>query len=89
MAESVSLAVLENLVHMSRKDFPTGYVIVAAVIPDGLSMLTDSELRVRFPGASTRKLGDLWADSRATCVLRVNSAVVRAEHNYLRRPFAG
>ena len=26
MAESVALAVIENLVHMSRQDFPTGYV---------------------------------------------------------------
>ena len=26
MAESIALAVLENLVHMSRQDFPTGYV---------------------------------------------------------------
>lgn len=26
MAQSVALAVLENLVHMSRQDFPTGYV---------------------------------------------------------------
>jgi len=32
MAESVALAVLENLVHMSRQDFPTGYVCVAAVL---------------------------------------------------------
>jgi RES domain-containing protein len=34
MAQSISLAVLENLVHMSRRDFPTGYVAVAAVIPN-------------------------------------------------------
>ncbi len=26
MAQSVALAVLENLVHMSRPDYPTGYV---------------------------------------------------------------
>ncbi len=37
MAESVALAVLENLVHMSPQDFPTGYVSVAAVLPDGLT----------------------------------------------------
>jgi RES domain-containing protein len=34
MAKSVALAVLENSVHMSRQDYPTGYVVVAATIPD-------------------------------------------------------
>jgi hypothetical protein len=33
MAHSVALAVLENLVHMSRQDYPTGYVVVAATVP--------------------------------------------------------
>ena len=32
MAESIALAVLENLVHMTRQDFPRGYVCVAAVL---------------------------------------------------------
>jgi len=27
MAESIALAVLENLVHMTRQDFPRGYVL--------------------------------------------------------------
>ena len=36
MAESIALAVLENLVHMTRQDFPRGYVCVAAVLPDGI-----------------------------------------------------
>ena len=27
MAQSVALAVLENLVNMSRQDYPTGYVV--------------------------------------------------------------
>ncbi|HZQ55388.1 MAG TPA: RES family NAD+ phosphorylase [Bryobacteraceae bacterium] len=39
MAESVALAVLENLVHMTRQDFPRGYVVVAASIPDRLQIL--------------------------------------------------
>jgi hypothetical protein len=30
MAQSVALAVVENLVHMSRQDFPTAYVCIAA-----------------------------------------------------------
>ena len=38
MAQSVSLAVLENLVHMGREDFPVGYVVVGAIIPDTLEI---------------------------------------------------
>jgi RES domain-containing protein len=45
MAERVALAVLENLVHMPRQDFPTGYVVVAAEIPDGLSILSEEQAR--------------------------------------------
>jgi hypothetical protein len=38
MAQSAALAVLQNLVHMSRRD-PTGYVIVEATIPDHVRIL--------------------------------------------------
>ena len=47
MAESVALAVLENLVHMSRQDFPNGYVCVAAVLPDSVSITTEQDLRLQ------------------------------------------
>jgi len=47
MAESVALAVLENLVHMARQDFPVGYVCAAAVIPDGMDIATGQDLRLR------------------------------------------
>jgi len=45
MAESIALAVLENLVHVSRQDFPKGYVCVTATIPDGMSVTLESALR--------------------------------------------
>jgi len=86
MAESISLAVLENLVHMSREDFPDGYVSVSALIPDGLKIVTEDDLREEFPGLGSRDLGDRWFDSSASAVLRVRSAVVPAEFNYLLNP---
>jgi len=49
MAESMSLAVLENLVHMSRQDFPTGYVVIGATLPDDLIVTAEAELRAVFP----------------------------------------
>lgn len=39
MAQSVALAVLENLVHMSRQDYPIGYVVVEAIVPDHVRIL--------------------------------------------------
>ena len=88
MAESVALAVMENLVHMSRQDFPTGYVCVAAVLPDRMNIATEQDLRLRtdLRGLSSQALGDWWIDSRQSAVLEVASAVVPHEHNYLLNP---
>ena len=62
MAESVPLAVLENLVHMSRSDFPTGYVVAGAVIADHVSIMAEPELKVALGGMESRYLGDAWLD---------------------------
>ena len=86
MAESISLAVRENLVHMSREDFPDGDVSVSALIPDGLKIVTEDDLRKELPDLGSRDLGDRWFDSSASAVLRVRSAVVPAEFNYLLNP---
>lgn len=86
MAESIALAVLENLVHMTRQDFPRGYVAITASIPDRLQILTDHELRLRHGNLKSEALGDQWIDACASAVLRVASTVVPAEHNYLLNP---
>ncbi len=39
MAESIALAILENLVHLSKRDYPVGYVSVCATIPDHVNIL--------------------------------------------------
>jgi RES domain-containing protein len=90
MAETVSLAVL---VHMAREDFPTGYVVVAALIPKEIRILAEEDLLIKFRGANQRQLGDQWIDLCHSAVLEVRSTIVPFEHNYLlnpRRPdFAG
>ena len=85
MAESVALAVLENLVHRSRQDFPVGYVCVAAVIPDGMDIATEPDLRLRVDlrELSSQGLGDWWIDSKESAVLEAPSALVAGEHLYL------
>ena len=88
MAESVALAVLENLVHMSRQDFPVGYVCAAAVIPDGMDIATEQDLRLRVDlrELSSQGLGDWWIDSKESAVLEAPSALVADEHLYLLNP---
>lgn len=86
MVESVALAVLENLVHMTRADFPTGYVSIAATIPDSLAVTTEQELRETFGNIEPNRLGDLWFADRMSAVLKVRSAVVGTEFNYVLNP---
>lgn len=88
MAESVALAVLENLVHMSRQDFPTGYVRITATVGDDIAILSEGDLRGSrsLRDFSTRALGDAWLDSQPSAVLKVRSAVVPEEWNYLLNP---
>jgi RES domain-containing protein len=88
MAQSVALAVLENLVHMSRQDYPTGYVVVAATVPDHVRIIGHH----RYPEAKcpdfarARAAGDHWLQSGESAVLRVPSAVVAGDWNYLINP---
>ncbi len=86
MAESVSLAVLENLVHMAKEDFPTGYVVITAVLPDGIVVLTEEQLVAQLGHTDQKTLGDQWVDLRLSSVLAVRSKIVFFEHNYLLNP---
>jgi RES domain-containing protein len=88
MAESVALAVLENLVHMSRQDFPSGYVCVTAVLPDYVAITTERDLRLRtdLRELGPQALGDWWIETKESAVLKVSSTVVPDEHNYLLIP---
>jgi RES domain-containing protein len=86
MAQSIALAVLENLVHMSKEDFPVGYVSVSAVIPEGILILTEEDLVKPGSNAGPREIGDYWIESGASAVFRARSAVIREEFNFLLNP---
>jgi len=88
MAQSVALAVLENLVHMSRQDYPTGYVIVEVRVPDHIPILEHDRFLdpSRKESLRERKAGDDWIAGGESAVLRVPSTVVRGGWNYLFNP---
>ena len=91
LAESRALAAMEILANtqdcsalhshawnIARADLPASLVETPARFPD--------DWRDQPPPASTRAFGDAWLASRHSPALRVPSAVVLGEFNYLLNP---
>ncbi len=90
-ASSRALAILEVLVHVSREQAPTDYVFVQAELPDdAIEPLDPGELPAGWqaepPPAELHLIGDEWVRSNRSLALRVPSAVVPEEANYLVNP---
>ena len=98
LASNLALGVLEVLVHLEDTGPLPAYSQAQAEFDDELLETLD---RASLPEdwaldpapASTRTLGDAWLEDLRTVVLRVPSAVVHREWNYLVNPrhadFAG
>jgi len=88
LAETLSLAVLENLVHFDRLSFPSNYVHVVANIPLFIQCETEDRLRSSAPASisTTQGLGDYWLNQGCSPILKVRSFVVPSEHNFLINP---
>ncbi len=91
-SESRALAALEQLVHLQRSRLPPNFVCFSVTIPDDLPI---REVRIaelstdwrHHPGPpELRDIGTRWAESGDGVVLRVPSAVVLGEHNFLLNP---
>lgn len=88
---SLALASLELLVHLKVPDVLRNYRKLSVRIPEDLIDLVDTrDLPADWatPGLhpATRAIGDQWLDSLASAVLRVPSAVVPGEVNYIVNP---
>jgi len=85
-----SLAALEVIVHNGA--IPTDYQVVVIELPDALAIkeISSDDLPPDWPGEDaysiTADRGNEWAASLKTAVLRVPSAVIPAEHNYVLNP---
>jgi RES domain-containing protein len=91
LAESVSLAVLEMLVHLEGDELLKHYRVIPASFPRSLvKELDPKELSANWKKnpapISTQRLGDQWIASRASVVLKVPSIIVARESNYLLNP---
>ena len=91
-ASSRALACLENVVHRTGRGLQADFRAICIHFPDTLP-ITTIPLETLPPNWSDyenhsvcQPLGDAWLDSRATAILRVPSAIVPAEVNYLFNP---
>ena len=90
-SESVALAILEVLVGLQDTTILPAYSLIQVEFPETVVEALDREsLPVAWnqhPSTEeTQILGDRWVAEARSVVLRVPSAVVEAEHNYLINP---
>ena len=98
VSSSLSLAVLETLVHADRRRFEREYIAFKLRIPEALMLeLRDEDLpedwQARAVSEGARRVGDAWLKAQASVALSVPSVIVPEERNYLLNPehpqFAG
>jgi RES domain-containing protein len=87
-AGSQALAVLEMLVHLDASELLKHYRLIPATFDETLVEVLNSKTlpptwRRRPSPAAVRALGDRWVASAGSLVLRVPSAIVPDESNYL------
>jgi len=92
-AESRALAMAEVAVHLSLATLPGDFVMMEIDVPNiiRLEILDLNKLpnnwRNHPPTTVTQKIGDEFIDSLGFCVLKVPSAVVEGDFNYLLNPY--
>ncbi|MGH7514142.1 MAG: RES family NAD+ phosphorylase [Gemmatimonadales bacterium] len=90
-SESIALASLEVLVGLQESRVLASYSLVSAQIDEAsVETLLPTSLPVNWrhhpPAPDTQAIGDQWVVEQRSLVLRVPSAVVEAESNYLLNP---
>jgi RES domain-containing protein len=91
-SESLALASLEILVHCDLDLVPTDLVALEIEAPDDLACdaldLADlPRAWRRYPApAALQRLGNAWLDGSSACLLRVPSAIIPSESNFLINP---
>lgn len=87
-ASSASLAVLEVMVYLNNPAMLKHFAMLEIAIPaDSITPIKDSQLpdNWRAPSAplALKRLGDAWIENNQTAALRVRSAVIPLEMNYV------
>jgi RES domain-containing protein len=85
-AESLSLAILEQVVHYKRFDALESYVLYALDIPESAIekvLICPEDWDAEDPTASAQAVGNAWCDEERSPALLVPSAVTPGEHNLM------
>jgi RES domain-containing protein len=90
-SSTISLAVLEVLVHLQEASLLSSYSLSAARFDDAFVERLDRSMVPEgwraYPAPSElQRIGDEWVRSQRSAVLQVPSAVVERESNYLLNP---
>jgi RES domain-containing protein len=91
-SESLALASLEILVHCDLDLVPADLMAIEILVPDDLRLTKLSASKLprnwrKYPAPSSlQKLGNAWLDAAGTCVMRVPSAIIPTESNFLINP---
>jgi RES domain-containing protein len=90
-SETVALATLEVLIGLQEAALLSSYALIKVEFGEDLVEALDrqslpSTWNHHPPAQETQRLGDLWVAEARSVVLKVPSAVVEAEHNYLFNP---
>ncbi|MCL2923940.1 MAG: RES family NAD+ phosphorylase [Trichodesmium sp. MAG_R04] len=89
---TLSLAALETLVSMEIENFSNIFVSISLKIPDNfpIQQVNESLLPHNWRDNPSPKvlasIGDQWFTSKTTVLLRVPSAIIPQEYNYLINP---
>lgn len=92
-AESRALAMAEVAVHLTMATLPKDFVMLTIDVPDEISIKKvdlkdlDENWNAMLPSSKTKKIGDVFIDDLEFCVLKVPSAVVKGDFNYLINPY--
>lgn len=91
-AGSRALALLEALVHVPQKNLPKDLCLTIIQLPATLSIHTikpndlPKDWRTITIQPALQEIGNKWLKTAATAILRVPSAIVPEENNYLINP---
>lgn len=91
-AESRALAMAEVVVHLSLASLPDDYMMIEIEVPESVEIevlklhYLDANWNSNPPRSQTQILGDNFIYSKKHCVLKVPSAVVKGDFNYLLNP---
>lgn len=91
LADSLALATLEVMVHGVPYETLKNYVGILAVIPEKIVQEVDEKSlpknwRDEIPPPELRELGDRWLNQQESAALKIPSAVIPVEFNYILNP---